>query len=87
VADDIFGRLEERVNRLLQVLAGLREENEQLRSELRDKEGRIQELEIERQNLSNSVGSLQSGSEEQERKLHAVTEQLEGLIVKLESVG
>ena len=87
MTEDIFTRLEERVDRLLQVVAELRETNEHLKSELKNKDERIHELDVERQNLSNSVGSLQSGSEEQEKKLHAVTDQLEGIIAKLETVG
>lgn len=79
--------LEERVGKLLQVLQGLREENAQLKNDLSTRDQKIQELDLERQNLTGTIGSLQGDSEDRQRKLHTATEKLESIIARLDSVG
>jgi TolA-binding protein len=87
VATDSFSKLEERIEKLLHVVAELRSENRRLSAQIDQRQTRIEELETERQKTASTIGTLKGASEERERKMHAAADKLEGVISRLESAG
>jgi chromosome segregation ATPase len=82
-----MSKLEELVEKLIEELTKLRASNEQLRGTVADREQTIQELEGDKHNVKQAVGSSDGDPEERQSKLHRATEKLDGLIARLESVG
>ena len=87
MASDSFTRLEDRIEKLLKLVADLRAENKRLSAKIDDKQHRIEELETERRESASTIGTLKGASEERERKMHAAADKLDAVVSRLESAG
>ena len=84
---EIFDQLETKIDALCDSLSQLKEENEGLKAALSEKDQRLEAMTAEKDELQVTVDSLQGSSSEHQNKLETVTERIQGIIEKLETVA
>ncbi len=83
---DFIAELERKVDALVEGYTGLKKQNEELVSEIKQKNHRIQELEGEHDTYRKELHSLKDISADQQKKLDTAAKKVKDLITKLEAV-
>ena len=78
--------LENKVQSLITVLDFVRKENDRLKQELADSSGKISTMETENNRLQAELDTLKSDTADHKIKLDSVTERIQSILGRLESV-
>ena len=79
--------LENKVQTLMKLLENTRQENDKLKQDLLDNSNTIAEMESENSQLKQELDALKSDTLENQSKLETVTERIQGILTRLESVN
>lgn len=79
--------LENKVQSLISLLDNVRRENDRLRQEMTDHASKMSEMESENNQLKQELDALKNSSFDQKSKLETVTERIQGILSRLESVN
>ena len=78
--------LEDKVQALITTLESVREENDRLKQELMERGSKISAMESENNQLNQELGALKTTTTDHKSKLEMVTERIQNLLTRLESV-
>jgi FtsZ-binding cell division protein ZapB len=78
--------LEDKVQTLITTLENVRKDNENLRQNWRKKSSAVSELEAENNRLKQELDTLQVDTTGHKSKLETVTQRIQGILTRLESV-
>jgi FtsZ-binding cell division protein ZapB len=84
---DILSQLENKIDKLISTVKTLKEEKDRLSDEMKDYKQKIRESETGSEGLVSECESLKKSNEDKQKKLDSVTEKIQGLLSKLESVA
>ena len=79
--------LENKVQSLITMLDTVRKENDRLKHELADTGSKLSAMEIENNQLKQDLDTLKTDTVDHKSKLDSVTERIQGILVRLESVN
>jgi predicted nucleic acid-binding Zn-ribbon protein len=79
--------LENKVQTLLVTLENVRRENDRLKGELTESSSKISAIESENNQLSQELSALKTAATDQKGKLDLVTERIQNILTRLDSVG
>ncbi|MBD3390718.1 MAG: hypothetical protein GF418_01710 [Chitinivibrionales bacterium] len=83
---DFMIELEQKIDALIQGYKNLKQEKENIASEINTKDNKIQELEGENHTLREQLTTLKDTSADRQKKLEAAASRVTDLISKLETV-
>ena len=86
MSEDFVAELERKVDSLIESYGAVKQEKDELVSEIKTKNSRIQELEGEHDTLRKELQSLKDISAGQQNKLDTAAQRVKVLITKLEAV-
>lgn len=78
--------LENKVQALITTLENVRRENDRLRQELMDKSSKNSAMESENNQLNRELDALKNTTVDHKTKIEMVTERIQGVLARLESV-
>ncbi|MBN1576136.1 MAG: cell division protein ZapB [Chitinispirillaceae bacterium] len=78
--------LENKVQTLITTLENVRQENDRLKQELTDRSSKISVMESDNNQLNLELSALKATTIDHKNKLETVTERIQGILARLESV-
>ncbi|MBN1760849.1 MAG: cell division protein ZapB [Chitinispirillaceae bacterium] len=83
----VLDDLENKVKSLISMLESVRKENDSLKQELSTRSSKISAIETENNQLKTELDSLKNDTADNRTKLESVTERIQNILVRLESVN
>ena len=84
---EIFTKLENQIERLVEKVNSFQKEKENLVQEIAEKKSRIENLEQENNQLKEDLSKVSGNVDDRERQINLATDKIQGLLSKLESIA